>query len=277
MTDIFAEITQAKEASFYAAPEAPSSSEEERMNQPLSEERLLMDHKFVNNSKVMYRLMQGEPFTGTDEEAGRYGINLIGEFNYNFAQPFGGEVDGVEIPPGAIRQVANLYANGSRENAMRWVYMMDQYERLPNWTASGSWRMARGMFRDPSTWGALFTGGAGFAARKLGQEGLSKAIRKLASALTTKKAAAVAGGTYTGAPAAGELKIKEQAGIPVQAEDVAGAALETAIGAAAGPALMTAAEMAPQAVRAIGDILSDGVDASSVDAGSSLADNVEVQ
>jgi len=273
MTDIFAEMNDAKEAAFYAPPSAPASSEEERMNQSITEDHLVMDHKFVNNAKVMYRLMQGEPFTGTDEEAGRYGINLIGEFNYNFAQPFGGEVGGVEIPPGAMSQVTRLIANGSRENAMRWTYMMDQYERLPNWTASGSWRMARGMFRDPSTWGALFTAGTAFAARKAGQEGLSTIIREFASTLATKKAAAVGGATYTGAPAAGELAVKEQAGIPVESEDVAGAALETAIGAAAGPAIMVGAELAPQAVRAIGDILGDGVDAGAVDA----ASNVGVQ
>lgn len=270
MTDIFAEMTEAKEIALYASPDEPASSEQERIEQSITEDHLVMDHKFVNNSKVMYQLMQGEPFTGTDEEAGRYGINLIGEFNYNFAQPFSGEVGGVDVPPGAISQVARLMANGSRENAMRWLYMMDQYERLPNWTASGSWRVARGLFRDPSTWGALFTGGAGFAARKLGQEALYLKIRKLASALTTKKAAAVVGGAHTGAPAAGELAIKKQAGIPIEASDVAGAALETGIGAVAGPALMTAAEMAPQAVRAIGDILGDGVDAGAVDAASSV-------
>jgi len=273
MTDIFAEMTAAKDAAFYTPPGTPATSEEERMNQSITEDHLVMDHKFVNNSKVMYRLMQGEPFTGTDEEAGRYGINLIGEFNYNFAQPFGGEVGGVEIQPGAISQVTRLMANGSRENAMRWVYMMDQYERLPNWTASGSWRMLGGLLRDPSTWGAPFTGGAAFAARKAGKEGLYLALRKLASGLTTKKAAAVVGGAHTGVPAAGELKIKEQADIPIEPEDIAGAALETAIGAAAGPALMTAAEMAPQAIRAVGDILSDGVDAGAVDA----ASNVGVQ
>lgn len=277
MTDIFAEMMESRDAAFYAPPGDPASSEEERMGQSITESELLRDHKFVNNAKVMYRLMQGESFTGTDEEAGRYGINLIGEFNYNFAQPFGGEVGGVEIPPGAMSQVTRLIANGSRENAMRWTYMMDQYERLPNWTASGSWRMARGMFRDPSTWGALFTAGTGFAARKLGQEGLSKVIREFASTLATKKAAAVGGATYAGAPAAGELAVKEQADIPVEASDVAGAALETGIGAAAGPAIMVGAELAPKAVKAIGELLGDGVDASSVDAGSSLADNVEVQ
>ena len=273
MTDIFAEMTEAKEIALYASPDEPASSEQERIEQSITEDHLLMDHKFVNNAKVMYQLMQGEPFSGTDEEAGRYGINLIGEFNYNFAQPYGGEVAGVEIQPGAIRQVANLYANGSRENAMRWLYMMDQYERLPNWTSSGAWRMAGGIFRDPSTWGAPFTGGAAFAARKAGQEGLYLAIRKLASALSTKKAAAVVGGAHTGVPAAGEVAVKKQAGIPVGVSDIADVALQTGIGAAAGPALMTAVEMAPQAVRAIGDILGDGVDAGAVDA----ASNVGVQ
>ena len=270
MTDIFAEMTDAKEAMFYAPPGEPASSEEERMNQSITEDHLVMDHKFVNNSKVMYQLMQGEPFTGTDEEAGRYGINLIGEFNYNFAQPYGGEVGGFEMTPGAMSQITRLMANDSRETAMRWLYMMDQYERLPNWTASGFWRMAGGMLRDPSTWGALFTGGAGFLARKAGQEALSKTIRQFVSTLATKKAAAVGGATYAGAPAVGELAVKEQAGMPVGASDVAGAALETGIGAVAGPALMTAAEMAPQAVRAIGDILGGGVDAGAVDAASSV-------
>jgi|DEB0MinimDraft_3_1074331.scaffolds.fasta_scaffold01087_3 hypothetical protein len=257
MSDLFAEMTEAKEASTYAPDISPARPTEDGQPQsePLTEDQLLQDQKFINNSKVMYSLMQGEPFTGSDREAGRYGINLIADFNYNFAQPFGGEVGGVEVRPGAVSQATRLIANGSRENAMRWVYMMDQYQRLPDWTASGSWRMARGLMMDPSTWGALFTGGAGFVARTTGQKVVSASLRQLAEGLATKKALAVGGGVYTGVPSAAEVVVKEQAGIEPTAEDIAMVAGETAIGAAAGPLLAEAVRLAPEAVRAVSDII----------------------
>lgn len=258
MSDLFAEMTEAKEASTYAPDISPARPTEDGQQQsaPITEDQLLQDQKFINNSKVMYSLMQGEPFTGSDEEAGRYGINLIGDFNYNFAQPFGGEVGDVEVRPGAVSQATRLIANGSRENAMRWVYMMDQYQRLPNWTASGSWRMARGLMMDPSTWGALFTGGAGFVARTTGQKAVAASLRQLAEGLATKKALAVGGGVYTGVPSAAEVAVKEQAGIEPTAEDIAMVAGETAIGATVGPLLGEAVKAAPDVVRAVSEGLS---------------------
>lgn len=259
MSDLFAEMTEAKEASTYAPDISPARPTEDGQSQsePLTEDQLLQDQKFINNSKVMYSLMQGETFTGSDREAGRYGINLIGDFNYNFAQPFGGEVGDVEVRPGAVSQATRLIANGSRENAMRWVYMMDQYQRLPNWTASGSWRTARGLMMDPSTWGSLFlTGGAGFVARATGQKAVSISLRQLAEGLATKKALAVGGGVYTGVPSAAEVAVKEQAGIEPTAEDIAMVAGETAIGAAVGPLLGEVVKAAPDVVRSVSEGLS---------------------
>lgn len=258
MTDAFADMVARKGASPYNGDLTPPRFREgvEATGEPLEEGQLLTDQKFIESSKVMYSLMQDEPFSGTDDEAGRYGINLIADFNYNFGQPFAGDVAGIEVRPGALSQVARLIAGGSKENAMKWIYMMDQYERLPNWTASGSWRAARGLLMDPTTWGAAFTGGVGFFARKAGQEVVSLSIRKLAQSLTTKKAAAVGGAVYAGAPEGARLSVQDQAGFDVTPEDIGTAALTTAVGAAAGPALIKAAELVPGVVRAVSEGLS---------------------
>jgi hypothetical protein len=231
-------------------------AQDQPQEKKITERALRFDSRFINYAKQIYTIMQGEEFDGTDDDAHRYGLNIIADFNYNFAQPFGGEVAGAEVRPGAISQAARLISNGSKDNAKAWVYLMDQYERLPNFTLSGTWRMARGMFTDPATWGAVATFGAGFAAKAAGQKGVQVGIKKLAETMATKKAAAVAGGTYTGVPAGGLAAVEEQAGFtedPVQRAIEVGA--ETALGAAAGPLLMGAAQAAPQAVRAVGEVL----------------------
>jgi hypothetical protein len=263
MSDPFAEMTQRKADHAYVGDMSPARFRMDGVKEdtPLEEAQLLSDRKFIEYSKVMYGLMQGEPFTGDDEEAGRYGINLIGEFNYNFAQPLSGEVAGVELRPGTLAQAARLIASGSKDNATKWVYMMDQYERLPNFTLSGSWRMARGMLMDPSTWGAaIFTGGGGFVARKAGLEATSVALKNLAIGLTTKKSLAAGGAIYTGVPAAIEPIVQEQAGFTPPPETALEVLGSTAIGAAAGPAIAKTAEVAAPVVKQIIEAVSPSVE-----------------
>jgi len=254
MSDLFAEMTERKAQHAYVGDMSPSRFRGDGVkDEPLEEHQLLADRRFVEYSKIMYGLMQGTPFVGDDEDAGRYGINLIGEFNYNFAQPVSGEVAGVELRPGTLAQAAKLISSGSKDNAMKWVYMMDQYERLPDFTLSGSWRMARGIFMDPSTWGAaIFTGGGGLVARRAGMEATSVALRNLATVLTTNRSLAAGGAVYTGVPAAVEPVIEEQAGFPQPAEETAiEVAGSTALGAAFGPAISKAVEVAAPLVKRV--------------------------
>lgn len=233
MTDIFAEMHQKTMAASFQGNVSPQrfggSPEIE-----ITEERLRYDPRFIENSKIVYELMQGDEFNGDDDEAHKYGINIMSSFTWNFANPIAGEVAGVEIRPGMARQAATLMASGSRQHAKAWVYLFDQYERLPDFTASGTYRAIRDLLTDP---GIIAGGITTMAARKAGMKGITGLIRKMAE--KPKTTAAVLGGAAMGTPAAAEAVIEEQAGFEEPLLDRAlDVGAQTVIGAAAGPALV---------------------------------------
>jgi len=202
---------------------------------------LLGSRKWLNSSKRMYRLMMGKPFTGTDEEAGRFGINLIADFNYKTV----GLVDGdipigptsyqrsnapkpgetvylrsgpvkisdkaqeplgkIELRPGMLDQFAALVKRGSTDDFVTFNDMLNVYEKLPNWTAAGSYRMARGLMQDIATYGAAFVLPARVAAGALGREALAAELAKL---MTQRQ---IAMGAGSGAiQAGGETVVRQQ-------------------------------------------------------------------
>lgn len=246
MTDIFSQIHDAKTSAAFQGDVRPQRFGGDPEVE-ITEEKLRYDPRFIENSKIVYELMQGDEFNGDDDEAHKYGINIMSSFSWNFANPIAGEVAGVEIRPGMARQVATLMASGSRQHAKAWVYLFDQYERLPDFTASGIYRAIRDTLTDP---GIIAGGVTTMAARKAGMKGITGLIRKVAKRpLTT---AAVLGGATTGTPAVAEAVIEEQAGFEEPLLDRAGdVALETAIGAVAGPALVKGGEALIKGVKQV--------------------------
>ena len=248
MTDIFSQIHDAKTSAAFQGDVRPQRFGGDPEVE-ITEEKLRYDSRFIENSKIVYELMQGNEFNGDDDEAHQYGINIMSSFSWNFANPLAGEVAGIEMRPGMARQAATMMASGSRQHAKAWVYLFDQYERLPNFTASGMWRATRDMLTDP---GIIAGGIMTMAARKVGMRGVVGFMRKLAE--NPKTTAAVSGGVYTGAPAAAEGSIEEQAGFEEPPLDRAlDVGIQTAIGAAAGPALIKGAEVAGQAIKGISE------------------------
>ena len=64
-------------------------SEEEQV----TEAALMADASFARNSRIVYQFIHGKPFEGSDVEAGRYGIDAIGEVYWNLTgQRTGGGV-----------------------------------------------------------------------------------------------------------------------------------------------------------------------------------------
>jgi len=248
MTDIFSQIHDAKtSAAFQGDVRPPRFGGDPEVE--ITEEKLRYDSRFIENSKIVYELMQGNEFNGDDDEAHQYGINIMSAFTWNFANPVAGEVAGIEIRPGMARQAATMMASGSRQHAKSWVYLFDQYERLPNFTASGTYRAIRDLLTDP---GIIAGGITTMVARKAGMKGITGLIRKMAERPLTS--AAVVGGAATGTPAVAEAAIEEQAGFEEPLLDRAlDVGIQTAIGAAAGPALVKGAEVAGQAIKGISE------------------------
>jgi len=198
------------------APTAPEATEKQ----------LLLDPKFAAAAREVYMLFEGEPFDGDDKMAARYGIDAIGEFNYNFAG--GTYMPNATGAPGTI-QAAALLTSGTQDQARAFVYLMDRYDQLPNFTLDGTVRMLRGLIADPSVYTGFGTLGAGFVARKTGAVGIKKLLAEIAKRPGTSAA------VYTGieAGAADQLTqgIEKQAGYEI---DPVTGAIRTGVSAVVG-------------------------------------------
>lgn len=148
-------------------------------------DHLKMDGTMAAASKDLYKLFEGKPFDGDDEEAVQYGIDVMGEFYFNFLGPagFSGEA-GYSSPGGTISQAAKLISNGNPRNAQAFLYVLEQYERLPMMGEGAMSRMFKGMVADPSNWAAALSLGTGkvlqMGAKKTTQEGIKQSLKQLA-------------------------------------------------------------------------------------------------
>ena len=255
MTDDFAQAYEDKFAASVivnAPPQAqpamavPSETETPQPVQPtgpeVTEKQLLLDPKFAASARDIHLLFEGEPFDGDDQAAARYGIDVIGEFNYNFAGPVGIPGEAGVSSPGTIGQAAALLTSGSQDQAKAFVYLMDRYDQLPNFTLAGTGRMIRGMVADPSIYTGFGTLGLGFAARKTGAVGIKKALVEIAKRPGTS--AAVYTGVEAGAADQLTQAVEEQAGYEI--DPVTGAlrtAITSVVGGAAGGGLVKGGEM----------------------------------
>jgi hypothetical protein len=243
----------------------------EKMREPdtLQEADILRDRQFAQNAKDIHKLYEGKDFVGTDREAAEYGLEIMGEFYFNFAGP------GIGDNPGTVMQAATLIASGTEDTAKSFLYMLDQYEQLPNWTGSGLYRAFNGIFSDPSTYAGLFTLGSAWVAKKLAsgaaREGVRLSLQNIAKDALAQKGvvgavtrtaaeypARVTAGTTAfqgGVSDVAEQSIEVEAGIERDVTDrIAQNLLVTGISGAAGYGLAKGAGV-------VGDVLSDAASA----------------
>lgn len=264
MTDEFAQAFDDKFAASVIpaqrpAMPMPSETETPEPSKPKStvtEKQLMLDPRFAAAARDVHLLFEGEPFEGDDQMAARYGIDVIGEFNYNFAGPAGIPGEAGVSSPGTIGQAAALMTSGSQDQAKAFVYLLDRYDELPNFTLAGTARMIRGAIADPSIYTGLGTLGLGFAARKTGAMGIRKALVEIAKRPGTSAA------VYTGieAGAADQLTqgIERQAGYDI--DPVTGAlrtGISAVVGGAAGGGLVKGGEML---ARELAPVVRQGLD-----------------
>lgn len=116
----------------------------------ITEESLYEDPEWIEASKSIYFWDQGDdaPKLETDEEYAKFGLNYMGQFNYNLFE---------------TGQEALQLSDATDEQKKDFVTLMDKYDRkAATWAGAG--RFAKGVFTDPSTYL-----GAGIAGRIVGQ------------------------------------------------------------------------------------------------------------
>lgn len=166
-----------------------------------SEEALASDPRFISSARRMAERMRGNaefglpPEGASDAELADWAIQRMGQFNWNLTTM---ATDAFDI------------SSWDAEDIESFVYIMDSYENLPNFTWSGTGRAVKGVLSDPTTYlgigvlGRLF----GITGKESGQAILRQLVKKGVKEETAKKivqrsvllsGAAIEGGLYTGA------------------------------------------------------------------------------
>lgn len=179
----------------------------------LQEEDLYTDQQWIASSRRMAELHRGSSMLGvpdadaTDEEFAKFGITYMGQFNYNLYNMAEGVLD---------------VTAWEEEDAVSFVDLMSKYDKLPNFTMSGTGRALKGVFSDPSTYL-----GVGLLARAFGVNTAGKASvkalvergfkQKTAEALVKRVGlygtASVEGGLYASADNAMRQTVELEAGV----------------------------------------------------------------
>jgi hypothetical protein len=102
---------------------------------PQSDADLYADPIFTEEAKTFYKADEGKDFQGTDEEAAKWALSRIGQFNYNLPQQV---VDAVDSKGGKWGE------QGSRA----FLGLLERTDDLPNFTMDGTNRLVKGLATD---------------------------------------------------------------------------------------------------------------------------------
>lgn len=189
-----------------------------------TEEELQKDTNWIEATKDVYQQLEGVEWSGSDEDAAKKGLEMMGRFNYN-------------LTLGTINYTAQLQ-NADDKTKLSFYYMMDMYDKK-DISGNGVMRAFKEMGLDPASYIGIGTLGMGFvgkqAAATTAKTGL-KAMLKQGAIKLLQSPAAVGGieaGIYTGVD---DIARQDAAiGAGVQDEYKPGqTAVATAIGAGVG-------------------------------------------
>ena len=126
--------------------------EDKTPDESIYDEDLIKDTKFIEASKILYKMNRGidwgdkkatDSFGKSDEDAAKYGIEMMGFFNYN-------------LPKMAVDAARVHGASESQKRAF--LYLMESYDDL-GISLAGTGRFFTGIFSDPTTWAGIATFG----------------------------------------------------------------------------------------------------------------------
>lgn len=141
------------------------------INQTVTEEELYTNEAWISSSRRVAEAVRNSSdiltvvpdADASDEEMAKFGISYMGQFNYNLLNM------GVDV--------LNM-STWEPEDADAFINLMETYDKLPNFTMSGTGRLLKGIATDPTTYV-----GVGLLTRALGVTGVGKeAVRQLTRA-----------------------------------------------------------------------------------------------
>ena len=163
-------MAEERKFDYYQKPEGTS----------ITDETLINDPQFVKASKILFERAFGKKNRDSrnyqsDEDIAKWGLDHMGLFNYNLT---------------SMAVTATAIGKGSEEQKQAFLYAMDAYDSLDNFTGSGTGRFLKGTLSDPTNLISFGTLGAGFFGKQAARQGIKAKIR---SVLTTGTSLAIQG------------------------------------------------------------------------------------
>ena len=128
----------------------------------------------------------------SDRDYAEWGLEFMGQFNWNL--PMMGLRSG-QLAVGDTSPSATPYGDPK----LATYILMDKYDKLPNWTWSGTKRAFRGLISDPTTYAGLTTLGFAFVGKGAAKTATKGAMKKfLKASISPTALVAYEGGAYAG-------------------------------------------------------------------------------
>ena len=166
----------------------------------LTEETIVKNPQWVNASKSVYKLNEGEdaPDLDSDEQYANYGLRYMGSFNYNLPKM------GLE---------ATQLTKATDQQKKDFVTLMDMYDEKEA-SLAGFGRFAKGVLTDPTTYAGIGTFGAATAGAQALKQGIKEGVKQATKAGIKQgaKVAAIESSIYATADNAARQSARIQAG-----------------------------------------------------------------
>lgn len=200
------------------------------------EDELSKDPLWIEASKKIYNTFENKPFQGEDADAVQYGLDKMGEFNYNV---------GLGTIPHAVK-----VTGADDESKVAYAYLMHTYEQKDT-TLAGFGRALKEASIDPFNYIGTMSLGTGFLAKKATEttakegfkymlkQGVEKYVGKQIVSEPVK--AGIAGGAYIGGQTLAEEQINTVAGLQEQI-DMGNVLTSTALGVGLGAGITKGVE-----------------------------------
>jgi hypothetical protein len=160
---------------------APTDYQYGAVAKDIDPDTLASNQDWLNASRVLYQMNEGQPFQGSDQELAEWGLDMMGWFNYN-------------LPVMAVD--AAKISNAEQFEKDAFLYLMDSYDNL-NVSWDGVGRFFKGVLTDPTTYVGLGTLGVGLAGKEGAKQATKAGVRELLkSGLKTGTVAGVEGAMY---------------------------------------------------------------------------------
>jgi len=160
---------------------APTDYQYGAVAEDIDPDTLASNQDWLNASRVLYQMNEGQPFQGSDQELADWGLDMMGWFNYN-------------LPVMAVD--AAKISNAEQFEKDAFLYLMDSYDNL-NVSWEGAGRFFKGVLTDPTTYVGLGTLGVGLAGKEGAKQATKAGVRELLKAgLKTGTVAGVEGAMY---------------------------------------------------------------------------------